>query len=154
MNFQNKFLNYIAFSDMKICFIILLSFFIAGGRAVAQPSDTLKYKSLPPLEFQAAFQKAEKPLMIDVREFFEYKKSRLKDAINIPSSGNLEIASDTIDKNSDLFFYCTSGFRSKRVAKFFGERGFSKLYSLDGGITGWRKTELPVVKKRLRKRDN
>ena len=139
---------------MKICFIILLSFFVAGGITLAQPDDTIKFKSLPPAEFQVAFQKAEKPVIIDVREFFEYKKSRLKDAINIPSSGNLESASDTIDKKTDLFFYCTSGFRSKRVAKFFGERGFTHLYSLDGGIMGWRKAKLPVVKKRLRKGDH
>jgi rhodanese-related sulfurtransferase len=136
---------------MKICFIILLSLFIGCGSAEAQSRDTIKFKSLPPVEFQVAFQQAERPVMVDVREFFEYKKSRLKDAINIPSSGNLEIASDTIDKNSDLFFYCTSGFRSKRVAKFFSEHGFPHLYSLDGGIVGWRKANLPVVKKKVKR---
>jgi rhodanese-related sulfurtransferase len=136
---------------MKICYIILLSLFIGRGRAGAQEADTIKFKSLPPVEFQVAFQQSEKPVIIDVREFFEYKKSRLKDAINLPSSGNLEFASDTIDKNCDLFFYCTSGFRSKRVAKFFGERGFTHLYSLDGGIMGWRKENLPVVKKKVKR---
>ena len=89
--------------------------------------------------------------MIDVREFFEYKKSRLKDAINIPSMGNLDIPVDTIGKNNDLFFYCTSGFRSKRVAKFFFDEGFTQVYSLEGGIIAWRKAGLPVVKKRIRR---
>jgi rhodanese-related sulfurtransferase len=89
--------------------------------------------------------------MIDVREYFEYKKSRLKDALNIPSMGNLDIAVDTIDKSHDLFFYCTSGFRSKRVAKFFSEKGFLRVYSLDGGIVAWRKAGMEVEKKRLRR---
>jgi len=89
--------------------------------------------------------------MIDVREFFEYKTSRLKNAINIPSSCDLDCAADTIARNDDLFFYCTSGFRSKRVAKFFSGKGFAKIYSLDGGIMAWRKAGLPVEKKRIKK---
>jgi rhodanese-related sulfurtransferase len=111
----------------------------------------LKYKSLRPAEFQLAYQKVEKAILIDVREFFEYKKSRLKDAVNIPSSGHLESAADSINKNCDLFFYCTSGFRSKRVAKFFYEKGFLKTYSLEGGIMAWKREGLPVIRKKIRK---
>ena len=65
--------------------------------------------------------------------------------------GNLDIPADTINKKNDLFFYCTSGFRSKRVAKFFYGKGFTRLYSLDGGIVTWRKEKLPVEKKKLRR---
>ena len=129
-----------------IGFILILS-----ATSAAQVPDSLKYKPLKPAEFLSAWQSAEKGLLIDVREFFEYRKSRLKDAVNIPSSGNLENAADTLDKNRDLFFYCTSGFRSKRVAKFFYDKGFAKLYSLEGGIVAWRKDKLPVVKKRIRR---
>ena len=65
--------------------------------------------------------------------------------------GNLDIAADTIDKKEDLFFYCTSGFRSKRVAKFFYQKGFLNVYSLDGGIAAWSKEKLPVDKKKLKR---
>lgn len=135
---------------MKSYSVIILFILLASASLVGQVPDSLKYKSLPPDEFLSAYQNAEKRVMIDVREFFEYKKSRLKDAINIPSSANLEVSADSIDKNSDLFFYCTSGFRSKRVAKFFSGKGFTKLYSLDGGIMAWRKDGMPVVKKKIR----
>jgi rhodanese-related sulfurtransferase len=37
------------------------------------------------------------------------------------------------------------------VAKFFYDKGFTGLYSLDGGIVAWRKEKLPVEKKRLRR---
>lgn len=136
---------------MKSYSVIILFILLASANLLGQVPDSLKFKSLPPDEFLSAYQNAEKRVMIDVREFFEYKKSRLKDAINIPSSANLEVSADSIDKNSDLFFYCTSGFRSKRVAKFFSGKGFTKLYSLDGGIMAWRKAELPVVKKKIRR---
>ena len=136
---------------MKTYTVIILFILIFCSTSGGQVPDSLKYKSLPPAEFQSEYQKAEKPILIDVREFFEYRKSRLKDAINIPSSGNLESAADSIDKFCDLFFYCTSGFRSKRVAKFFCAKGFPKVYSLEGGIMAWRKEKLPVMKKRIRK---
>jgi thioredoxin 1 len=136
---------------MKTYTVIILLILIFCSTAGGQVPDSLKYKSLPPAEFQSEYQKAEKPLLIDVREFFEYKKSRLKDAINIPSSGNLESAADSIDKHCDLFFYCTSGFRSKRVAKFFYGKGFPEVYSLEGGIMAWKKEGLPVIRKKIRK---
>jgi len=129
-----------------IVFVLLFSA-ISGG----QVSDSLKYRSLPPQEFFSAYQKSDHALLIDVREFFEYRKSRIKDAINIPSMGKLDIPADTIDKKNDLFFYCTSGFRSKRVAKTFYDKGFTWCYSLEGGIVAWRKEKLGMDRKRLRK---
>jgi rhodanese-related sulfurtransferase len=74
--------------------------------------------------------------------------------VNIPSAGHLESYADTIEKSRDLFFYCTSGFRSKRVAKFFSEKGFARVYSLDGGIAAWKKAGMEVMNKRLRKRSH
>jgi rhodanese-related sulfurtransferase len=136
---------------IKTFYVIILFILILSASSVAQVPDSLKYRSLPPGEFLAAYQKAEKGVMIDVREFFEYKKSRIKDAINIPSSGHLEYTADTIGKNNCLFFYCTSGFRSKRVAKFFYDKGFTNLYSLDGGIMLWRKEGFPVIRKKIRR---
>jgi rhodanese-related sulfurtransferase len=136
---------------MKLTYLIISLFLALSVSAQSQVVDSLKVRSLPPAEFLAAYQKADKRMMIDVREFFEYKKSRLRDAVNIPSAGHLESSVDTIDKSHDLFFYCTSGFRSKRVAKFFSEKGFTRVYSLDGGITAWRKSGMEVEKKRIRR---
>jgi len=144
--------NWAAFFHMKTYSVIISFVLILSGTVSGQAVDSLKVKSLPPAAFQSAYQKSEKAMLIDVREFFEYKKSRIKDAVNIPSSGKLQNSADSIDKHLDLFFYCTSGFRSKRVAKFFYDKGFTNVYSLDGGIMAWRKAGLPVVKKKIRKK--
>jgi rhodanese-related sulfurtransferase len=133
--------------------VITVVFLILCSTLTGQVPDSLKYISLRPQEFQQAYNKEEKAMLIDVREFFEYKKSRIKNAINIPSSGNLEIAADSLNKESPLFLYCTSGFRSKRVAKFFYDQGFLRNYSLDGGINAWKKEKMEVDKKRLRNQD-
>jgi len=136
---------------MKTGAAILFIFLIFSVKTTGQNADSVKVRSIPPAEFLTAYQNSGSAMMIDVREFFEYKKSRLKNAINLPSMGNLDIAADTIKKNNDLFFYCTSGFRSKRVAKFFYQKGFPNVYSLDGGIVAWRKEKLPVDKKKVKR---
>jgi rhodanese-related sulfurtransferase len=131
--------------------IILAAFLLLTGLAKGQVSDTLKFVSLQPGDFQKAYQNSNNALLIDVREFFEYRKSRIDKAVNIPSSGNLELSTDTINKESALFLYCTSGFRSKRVARAFYDKGFLKLYSLEGGITAWKKNGLSVSRKKIKK---
>jgi rhodanese-related sulfurtransferase len=108
--------------------------------------DSVKFRSLEPYYFNLQYLKENPALLIDVREFFEYRRSRIKDAVNIPSSGNLEAVSDTINKEKALFFYCYSGTRSKKAARFFYDKGFRKLYSLEGGIVKWQKEKLGVDK--------
>jgi rhodanese-related sulfurtransferase len=91
-------------------------------------------------------------LLIDVREPFEIKKRMIREAVNIPSSGGIDIAADTINKETSLFLYCVSGVRSRRIAIAFYDKGFRKLYSLEGGIVAWRKDGLPVVKNERKKK--
>ena len=134
---------------MKPFKVIIAFFLIISCQITGQVPDSVKFRSLQPYDFHLEYLKEDKAILIDVREFFEFRKSRLKDAVNIPSSGNTEFAADTIDKECALFFYCTSGYRSKRVAKSFYDKGFRKLYSLEGGIVAWKKDGFPADKKRV-----
>ena len=139
---------------MKLLFFILILSAACSDLLTAQLPDSLKYQSLNPKEFQQKFTEVQDPLLLDVREFFEFRKSRIKRAINIPTSGKFETAADTIPIESPLFLYCYSGGRSKKAALYFFDKGFRKLYNLKGGITLWKKEGLPVVKKRLRAHDS
>jgi rhodanese-related sulfurtransferase len=111
-----------------------------------QIPDSVKYISLDPHGFYQQYFRTDSSLLIDVREPFEYKSKRIKNSTNIPASGNIDRAADTINKKLSLFLYCTSGFRSSRAAVKLYEKGFRKLYSLKGGITAWRKDGMPVVR--------
>jgi rhodanese-related sulfurtransferase len=133
--------------------LLIFLFLVFTPVLSAQIPDSLKYISLAPSEFQTAFTKDTNALMVDVREFFEYKKSRIKNAVNIPSSENLQVSADTIDKGKHLFIYCTSGYRAKRVAVKLYDYGFEHLYNLEGGIMAWRKAEMHVEKKKIKKKD-
>ena len=134
---------------MKIL-LIILTIICCNLPLRSQVADSTKYLSLEPRDFQKAFLQEKNSLLIDVREFFEFRKSRIKGAVNIPSTGGYVKTTDTIDKNKALFFYCYSGGRSRKAALFFYDKGFRNLYNLKGGITLWKKEKLPVVKKRLK----
>ena len=137
---------------MKTLSLILLSLLLLCSPLAGQVPDSVKFKSLDPYYFHLNYLKEDPALLIDVREFFEFRGNRIKDAINIPSSDNLEFSADTIDKNCALFLYCTTDHRSIKVARYFYDQGFSKLYSLEGGIVAWRREGMPVEKKRIRRK--
>ena len=136
---------------MKAILLNIISFLFFFITITGQEKDTLLYRSLQPYDFHITYLLDDNSILIDVREFFEYKKSRIHGALNIPSSGNLEMSADSIEKDKSLFFYCSSGFRSKRVANYFSEHGFTKVYNLDGGINAWQKETMPVEKKKLKR---
>lgn len=123
--------------------IVLILFCII---MTAQSPEPVKYQSLEPYNFHLEYLKADSALMIDVREPFEFRGKRIRDAVNIPSSNNLEYSADTISKNYSLFFYCTTDYRSKRVAEYFHDHGFKNVYNLEGGIAAWKKDGFSVTR--------
>lgn len=118
----------------------------------AQSADSVKYISLEPYDFHLAWLRDDSAMLIDVREFFEYKRSRIKDAVLISSSGNLDFAADTLDKDLALFLYCTTDYRSIRVAREFAEKGFRVVYNLEGGVRAWRRDGFPVERHKVKRR--
>ena len=112
----------------------------------AQVADSLKYISLEPYDFHLQYLKTDSSILIDVREPFEFRRNRIRGSVNIPASGNLDKVADTLNKETPLFIYCTSGFRSSNAAVKLYDKGFRKLYNLEGGIVAWRKEGMPVIK--------
>jgi thioredoxin 1 len=113
-----------------------------------QVPDSVKYESLDPYYFHLEYLKQDPALLLDVRMPFEFRGRRLKDAINIPSSRELNSMADTLGRDYYLFLYCTEGFRSRRAAEMLYDLGFRRLYNLEGGIVDWRKEGMPVVRGR------
>ena len=136
---------------MRTLLIIIIGITVCCFPVHSQVADSVKYQSLEPHAFQKAYMTEDNSILIDVREFFEFRKSRIKGAINIPSSGGYDITADTTGKDKSLFFYCYSGGRSRRAAEFFYNKGFRKIFNLAGGITAWKKEGLAVVRKRVRR---
>ena len=118
----------------------------------AQDSDSVTYISLDPYYFHLEYLIDSTSIMIDVREFFEYRNARIKDAVHIPTSKGFEVATDTIGKDRSVFLYCYNDFRSRDAAEFFISKGYTKVYNLEGGIIQWRRDNMPVDRSRVRRR--
>jgi len=134
-------------------FVLTLAVFVSlFGKVSAQSAELQIYKDLEPYYFHLNYITDSNSILIDVREFFEFRHTRIKDAIHIPSSGNLEITADTLGREKSLYLYCYNDFRSRKVAGFFINKGFTKVYNLKGGIIQWRRDNMPVERRRVRKR--
>ncbi len=136
---------------MKIVTGIILSIIISAIPLMGQTPDSSKFLSLDPHDFQLLYLKTDSSLLVDVREPFEFNHTRIKDAVNIPSSGNIGRAADTLNRNFTYFLYCSTGHRSANVARMMSDMGFRKLVNLDGGIVAWKKDGLKVKKRRVRR---
>ncbi len=73
-------------------------------------------------------------ILIDVRTIEEYTKDHIDGAQNIPLS---DIGNIDYDYNDTIVLYCATGIRSAEAAKILTDKGYTKVYSLDGGLINW-----------------
>ncbi|SPP99914.1 putative Sulfurtransferase [Candidatus Sulfobium mesophilum] len=75
-------------------------------------------------------------LILDVRQPEEYRSGHLPGAAFMPLSDLIDKAGE-LDPSKPVLAYCRSGSRSRAAAAFLLSEGFSKVYSMDGGIMAW-----------------
>jgi rhodanese-related sulfurtransferase len=89
-------------------------------------------------------QKGETFHLVDVREDDEWRAGRARGAIHL-GKGVIErdIETKIPDKNAEIILYCGGGFRSALAAEALQKMGYTKVWSMDGGIRAWREAGLP-----------
>ena len=76
------------------------------------------------------------PVLLDVREPWEYQLCRIDGAVSMPMStipGQLE----QLDRDAQIVCICHHGARSLRVAQFLENNGFAEVVNLTGGVHAW-----------------
>ncbi len=92
---------------------------------------------LGPAELQRRLaQSEEKPILIDVREPWEFEICRIPGCLHIPLS-LLPVRMLELKKNAPTVIVCHHGIRSLHAARLLEQNGFSKVAHLDGGISAW-----------------
>ena len=91
--------------------------------------------------------RAEKVLLVDVREESEFAKDHLPGAIHL-GKGVIErdIEARVPELATEMILYCGGGFRSALAADNLQKMGYTNVISMDGGIRGWREKNYPLVK--------
>ncbi|MDX1698934.1 MAG: rhodanese-like domain-containing protein [Thiohalobacterales bacterium] len=88
----------------------------------------------------------EKPVLLDVREPWEYRIVHLDDSVLIPMR-QIPTAVDTLDRDRETIVICHHGVRSRQVALYLERLGFTNVVNLKGGMDAWAKhtdTTLPT----------
>jgi rhodanese-related sulfurtransferase len=85
--------------------------------------------------------------LVDVREESEWDKDHLPGAVHL---GKGVIERDVEEKLPDaaapVVLYCGGGFRSALAADNLQKMGYTNVFSMDGGVRGWREKGFPMVK--------
>ncbi|HFE38117.1 MAG TPA: rhodanese-like domain-containing protein [Gammaproteobacteria bacterium] len=89
---------------------------------------------------------AVKPVLLDVREFDEFKVSHLKGAKLSTDIGDALRILRVSPKTQKIVTYCSVGYRSSALAKELAERGFSNVFNLEGSIFEWANKGYPVFR--------
>jgi adenylyltransferase/sulfurtransferase len=75
-------------------------------------------------------------VLVDVREPWEWELGRLEGARLVPL-GELDEALDSLPRDLDLVLYCKGGTRSGHAALHLQGAGFTRVWSLAGGVLRW-----------------
>ncbi len=83
--------------------------------------------------------------LVDVREESEWAAGRLPRAIHL-GKGVIErdIEQAIPDTSAEIVCYCGGGYRSALVADNLQRMGYTNVWSMDGGVRGWRGAGLPI----------
>jgi rhodanese-related sulfurtransferase len=98
------------------------------------PPPQVKEMSVETLK--AKLDNGETPLIIDVREPWEYDIAHLRQAIHIPMN-TIPQRLATLDPHAEIVVQCHHGGRSWHVANFLIQHGFTNVSNLSGGIDAW-----------------
>ncbi len=97
-------------------------------------------------QVKAKLERGEKLHLVDVREESEWAKDHVTGAVHL-GKGILERDAEQRlpDKRAEIVLYCGGGFRSALAADNLQKMGYTNVYSMDGGIRGWREKSYPLT---------
>lgn len=112
---------------------------------LGQSSD--KFITIAANEFSELINKEQNVQLLDVRSPAEYADCHIEKAVNLNfNEDDFEIEANKIDKSKPVYVYCQAGGRSKKAANKLHELGFKKIIELEGGISTWKSSKMPVIK--------
>ncbi|MDQ5812558.1 MAG: rhodanese-like domain-containing protein [Actinomycetota bacterium] len=94
------------------------------------------YESITPLELKERLQTGDRPVLLDVREPWEFTLARIEGSRLIPM-GELPDRFSELDPAAETVVICHHGARSAYVARALGDAGFANVLNLEGGLDAY-----------------
>ena len=77
-----------------------------------------------------------RPLLLDVREHWEFEICRIEGSTLIPM-GEIHYALQHLDRDRHTVVICHHGIRSQQVCFYLMQMGFNNVNNLIGGVQAW-----------------
>ena len=89
-------------------------------------------------ELKARLDRGEKPILIDVREPYEFEDFNING--RLISLGNIQAALPDLEDfmDEEIIIHCHSGARSAAATDFLTKQGFTNVKNLTGGMVAWK----------------
>ena len=102
-------------------------------------------QNVEPVELRDLLQGDNTPVVVDVREPWEYQKGHVPGARLIPL-GQLSERASELDPEQPVAVICATGNRSQSAAALLGQKGFKTIYNVSGGTRAWKHSGLELEK--------
>ena len=96
----------------------------------------MRQMTAPELAAWLADPAREQPLLLDVREVWEFVTCKIAGSTQIPMH-LIPVRVSEIDDDREVVCICHHGARSMQVAAFLERNGFSNVTNLTGGVHAW-----------------
>ena len=96
----------------------------------------MQHISAPELAAWLADPNQAKPVLLDVREPWEFELCRIDGSILMPME-SIPARQTELDPDSPIICICHHGVRSAHVTAFLERNGFDHVINLSGGVHAW-----------------
>jgi rhodanese-related sulfurtransferase len=96
----------------------------------------MQHITAPELAARLAAEGEQGPLLLDVRENWEFATCQIPGSVQIPMA-LVPIRISELDDDREIVCICHHGARSMQVAAFLERNGFTEVTNLTGGIHAW-----------------
>lgn len=90
----------------------------------------------PELAAWLADESREKPVLLDVREPWEFQTCHIEGSVPIPMNA-IPARMQELEEDTPVVCICHHGARSMSVAAFLERNGFTQVTNLTGGVHAW-----------------
>ncbi len=116
---------------------------LAQWEALGLPTTAGDVRDIDAQELSDLLAKENPPLVVDVRETWEYAQGHVPGARLIPL-GEFAHKVGGFDLTHPVAVICATGSRSQSAAALLGQKGFETVYNIVGGTLGWMQSGLPL----------
>jgi molybdopterin/thiamine biosynthesis adenylyltransferase/rhodanese-related sulfurtransferase len=99
---------------------------------------------ITPAELSETLRSGAKPVLVDVREPYEWDAGHIEGATHIPLAQVPQRLGE-IPRDTEIVVICRMGGRSARAQQFLLQQGYTKVKNLTGGMQRWAREVDPAI---------